>query len=72
MRTVLKVMQSVTVKRTGPNQPKVNSISNKDDVITGNTNDTDASILVIVGDKIYVRRMTGRPLWQIPRFMIRT
>lgn len=55
---------SVTVKRTGPNQPKVNSISNKDDVITGNTNDTDASILVIVGDKIYVSKNDGKALYE--------
>ena len=44
----------VKVKRTGPNQPKVEGIYNNSDLITGNLNDTDANVLAIVDDQVYV------------------
>lgn len=44
----------VKVKRTGPNQPTILGAFNNSDQITGNLNDSDASVLAIVGTKVYV------------------
>ena len=45
---------TVTVKRTGPNKPKVEGVFNNSDQVRGNLNDTDANVLAIVGDEVYV------------------
>ena len=43
----------VKVKRTGPNKPYLYQPSNTSDVISGNLNDDDATIVAIVGDQVY-------------------
>jgi len=54
---------SVTVKRTGPNQPRVNSVLNTTGFITGNTNDSDATVVAISGDKVFVSDQGGKELY---------
>lgn len=51
-----RISESVTVKvkRTGPNQPIVDDITNNNSAITGNLNDDDASLVAIIGNKVYV------------------
>lgn len=45
---------TVTVKRTGPNRPKISGVYNNSDLIQGNLNDTDASVFAIVNNTVYV------------------
>lgn len=51
---------SVTVKRTGPNQPNINYVYNISETITGYINDDDAAIVAIVGDDVYVAKKGGK------------
>lgn len=50
---------TVKVKRTGPNQPKVNSFTNKLVKITGKTNDDTVNVYAIIGDTVYVSKSGG-------------
>lgn len=54
----------VPVKRTGPNQPIVNPINNNSSYISGLTNDTDATVIAIIDDKVYVSDINGKELYQ--------
>ncbi|MDF2544518.1 MAG: hypothetical protein K0S47_4236 [Herbinix sp.] len=54
---------AVTVKRTGPNQPDVNPINNNIGYITGTTNDTDATVIAIVDDTVYVSNKGAKDLF---------
>ena len=45
---------SVKVKRTGPNLPTANELTNNADVITGNLNDDDADVCAIIDRNVYV------------------
>lgn len=51
---------TVTVKRTGPNQPNVNYVYNNSGTITGSINDDDASIVAIIDDNVYVSKDGGK------------
>ena len=51
---------SVTVKRTGPNQPKLNYVYNISETITGYINDDDATVVALVGDNVYVAKKGGK------------
>ena len=55
---------SVMVKRTGPNVPNVSTITNTIGSITGDLNDDDASIIAMIGDKVYVPENGGKELYQ--------
>ncbi|MDF2586469.1 MAG: hypothetical protein K0S41_310 [Anaerocolumna sp.] len=55
---------TVKVKRTGPNQPSVNSFYNNTATITGLLKDDDASVIAIIGDKVYVSKNGGKELYQ--------
>ena len=55
---------SVMVKRTGPNQPLLNPIYNNMNYINGDTNDTDAGIIVIIEDNVYVSEHGGKELFE--------
>ena len=54
----------VPVKRTGPNAVSVNTISNTNNLITGNLNDTDAVIIAITDDTVYVPKDGGKELYE--------
>ncbi|MHB8130568.1 MAG: Ig-like domain-containing protein [Mobilitalea sp.] len=54
----------VPVKRTGPNQPSLNPIYNDAGFISGNTGDTDASVIAVIGDKVYVSDQGGKELYE--------
>ena len=45
---------TVKIKRTGPNLPTANELTNNADVITGNLNDDDADVCAIIGRNVYV------------------
>ncbi len=51
---------SVPVKRTGPNQPIVNAVNNRDGYITGYLNDGDASVIAMIGNTVYVSDQNGK------------
>lgn len=53
----------VPVKRTGPNQPSINPLSNNDGYLTGVTNDKDATIIAIADNIAYVPELTGKELY---------
>lgn len=55
---------SVPVKRTGPNLPSINPISNINRVITGSLDDNDASLVVIINDTVYVSKDGGKELYE--------
>lgn len=55
---------TVPVKRTGPNQPIVNPILNNSGFIAGHTNDTDANIIAIIDDIVYVSDKGGKQLFE--------
>lgn len=44
----------VTVKRTGPNKPKVYGVYNNSNLIQGNLNDVDGNVFAIVNNTVYV------------------
>ncbi len=54
----------VLVKRTGPNQPMILPLTNNMNYIQGDTNDSDASIVAIVDDTVYVPENGGRELYE--------
>ena len=54
----------VQVKRTGPNQPSILPLSNNMNYIQGDTNDSDAIVIAIVDDIVYVPESGGRALYQ--------
>lgn len=60
----LSEVVTVNVKRTGPNKPKVEGIYNNSDQVRGNLNDTDASIIAIVGNMVYVGDEATAKLYQ--------
>ena len=53
----------VPVKRTGPNQPTILPIRNNEQGISGNLNDNDATVIAIIGDKVYLSEK-GKSLWK--------
>lgn len=55
---------SVVIKRTGPNQPSINPIYNNVGFISGNINDSDSTVVAIVGDKVYVSDKGGKGLYE--------
>lgn len=55
---------NVPVNRTGPNLPTVNTLTNKQDKITGDLNDTTSQIFAIVGSKVYVAKNGGKEAYK--------
>lgn len=55
---------TVKVKRTGPNASTINTIKNTSAGIYGNTNDSDATVVAIVDDTIYVAKNGGKASYQ--------
>ncbi len=55
---------TIRVKRTGPNQPSVNPVYNNAGFINGSTNDSDAIIIAVIDDKVYVPENDGRKLYE--------
>jgi 2',3'-cyclic-nucleotide 2'-phosphodiesterase / 3'-nucleotidase / 5'-nucleotidase len=55
---------TLKVKRTGPNQPTVNSVYNNSATISGYLKDDDASAIAIIGDNVYVSKNGGKELYQ--------
>ena len=55
---------TVTVKRTGPNQPIVQGVYNNSDKVCGNLNDADANIMAIVGKTVYVGNEETKELFK--------
>jgi 2',3'-cyclic-nucleotide 2'-phosphodiesterase/3'-nucleotidase len=55
---------TVRVKRTGPNQPTVNPVYNNANFINGSTNDSDAIIIAVIDDKVYVPEIEGKELYE--------
>lgn len=55
---------SATVKRTGPNQPEVNPLNNTACYLTGDVNDDDSTIVVIVDNIVYVSDEGGKELFE--------
>lgn len=54
----------ITVKRTGPNRPEVENVTNTHTVITGNTKDTVATIVAEVGRVVYVSENGGADIYK--------
>ena len=50
---------SVAVNRTGPNLPEINQLTNKNDRITGDLNDTTSQIFAMIGNSVYVPENGG-------------
>lgn len=50
---------SVTVKRKGPNSPKITSVKNNGFEIKGNTNDTNTKVYAVIGNYVYVSKTVG-------------
>lgn len=55
---------TIKVKRTGPNQVKVDELTNTQDTITGKIRDTDSSLFVYVGNQVYVDKNGGKSLYK--------
>ena len=55
---------TVPVHRTGPNKPSINSIFNISPYISGNTNDSDATVIAIIEDTVYVSDQGGKELYE--------
>lgn len=55
---------SQTVKRTGPNQPKLEPVYNNSIAITGLVNDNDANVIAIVEGTVYVNRNGGKEQYE--------
>ncbi|WP_455714010.1 Ig-like domain-containing protein [Anaerosporobacter sp.] len=51
---------TVKVKRTGPNASTINTIKNTRAGIYGNTNDSDATVVAIVDETVYVAKKGGK------------
>ena len=62
-RVLMSERVEVKVKRTGANQPTVHSFANNDTLLSGNTNDTDAMVVVLVDNVVYVPRNGGKELF---------
>ncbi|WP_310601840.1 Ig-like domain-containing protein [Anaerosporobacter sp.] len=52
--------KTVTVKRTGPNASTLDELKNTTAGITGNTNDSDATLIAIVDELVYVAKNGGK------------
>lgn len=52
------------VLRRGPNAPTLNKVTNKTSKITGNINDTNTTMVVYVGDIVYVPANGGEALYK--------
>ena len=50
---------SVTVKRNGPNSPKITSVKNNGYEIKGNTNDSNVKVYAVIGKNVYVSKAIG-------------
>lgn len=51
----------VTVKRAGPNCPKVTSLKNNSDILKGNTNDTNSmKVYAVIDNNVYVSKSLGK------------
>ena len=55
---------TVKVKRTGPNASTLDTVKNTKAGITGNTNDSDATLIAIVDDIVYVAKNGGKARYQ--------
>ena len=62
-RVLMSDRVEVKVKRTGANQPTVNPFTNNTTLLSGNTNDADAMVVVLVDKVVYVPRNGGRELF---------
>ena len=54
----------VKVKRTGPNEPTVDQVTNKSTTITGETNDTYVTVYAQVGSRVYLAKTGGYTWWR--------
>lgn len=61
---ILSKKVTLSVKRTGPNQPTVNSIYNNSNYVYGNLNDDDATVIVIADTIVYVPSNGGKELFE--------
>lgn len=55
---------TIPVHRTGPNQPTINTIDNSSPYITGNTNDTDGTVIAIIDGKVYLSNDGAKELYE--------
>nr|MCR5625568.1 5'-nucleotidase C-terminal domain-containing protein [Lachnospiraceae bacterium] len=55
---------TVAVKRVGPNCPGLKKVGNKDEAITGKTNDNDVKMFVQIGNKVYVSETEGKKYYE--------
>lgn len=55
---------SIPVHRTGPNQPTISGIDNSMSYITGNTNDSDGTVIAIIDDKVYLSKDGAKELYE--------
>lgn len=55
---------TITVKRTGPNQPTLNHMYNNSEYIYGSINDEDAKVIAIVGNTVFVPSNGGKELYE--------
>lgn len=64
-----RVSETITlkVKRKGPNQIKVNQLTNTSDVIIGDARDTDSSLFVYIDDEVYVEEDGGEEAYRNSR-----
>lgn len=53
-----------TVLRRGPNSPTLNTVTNKTTTVTGSVNDTNSTIILYVGDKVYVPKSKGVSIYK--------
>ncbi|WP_343208377.1 Ig-like domain-containing protein [Anaerolentibacter hominis] len=61
-RTSEKV--EITIKRTGPNQPGMDTITNKQARVTGRLNDTNVTVYAVIGSEVYVSK-EGREAYEL-------
>lgn len=55
---------TIPVHRTGPNQPTISAIDNSSPYITGNTNDTDGTVIAIIDGRVYLSKDGAKALYE--------
>lgn len=55
---------TIPVHRTGPNQPAISAVDNSSPYITGNTNDTDGTVIAIIDGRVYLSDDGAKALYE--------